>query len=99
MAAVIVTELRVLDQDAFETYRTHAAKAIAAYGGRYVAGGGEIQTLEGSWQPSSILVVEFSSIEQARAWYNSAEYAPALAVRNAALSRNLIIVESYQENA
>lgn len=52
-----------------------------------------MESLEGSWRPRTIITVEFPSIEQARAWYSSTEYALALEVRDKALSRNLILVD------
>lgn len=52
-----------------------------------------MQTLEGDWHPGPLIVVEFPDIERARRWYASAEYAAALEVRDAALSRHLILVE------
>jgi uncharacterized protein (DUF1330 family) len=39
-------------------------------------------------------VVEFSHIERARTWYRTSEYAEAFAVRDEALGRNLILVDS-----
>lgn len=72
--------------------RTRAAASIAQHGGRYLARGGQVEPLEGSWAPRAI-VVEFPSMEQARAWYRSQEYAPALDVRDQALGRNLILVD------
>jgi uncharacterized protein (DUF1330 family) len=54
---------------------------------------GEVQVLEGSWNPNMIVIVEFPNLEQARAWYRSPEYAFALEVRVTALSRNLILVD------
>jgi uncharacterized protein (DUF1330 family) len=74
-----------------------AAEAIAKYGGRYLIRGGEVQTLEGSWNPKNIVVAEFPSPEQARAWYQSQEYARALEVRDRALRRNLIFVDGVGE--
>ena len=41
----------------------------------------------------TIIVVEFSDVERARTWYRSPEYAEALAVRDEALGRNLILVD------
>ena len=52
-----------------------------------------METLEGDWQPRPLIVVEFPDIETARRWYRSDEYAAALEVRDAALSRNLILVD------
>jgi uncharacterized protein (DUF1330 family) len=61
----------VRNAEAFQTYRTRAEEAIVKYGGRYLARGGEVQALEGVWSPRNVVIVEFSSMEQARAWYTS----------------------------
>ncbi|MBB4568039.1 DUF1330 domain-containing protein [Rhizobium leucaenae] len=92
MAAYLVSEVTPRDADAFQTYRTKAAASIAQYGGRYLARGGDVDTLEGSWKPRTIIIVEFPDVETARRWYSSSEYA-ALAVQNQALERNLILVD------
>ncbi|HEX4022718.1 MAG TPA: DUF1330 domain-containing protein [Acidobacteriaceae bacterium] len=97
MAAYLISDLTVRNAEAFETYRTRAAKAITKYGGRYLARGGEVQTLEGDWKPKAIVIVEFPSMEQARAWYQSPEYATALEVHDVALARNLILVDGVSE--
>ncbi|HEY2672807.1 MAG TPA: DUF1330 domain-containing protein, partial [Rugosimonospora sp.] len=53
--------------------------------------------LEGSW-PSErrLVIVEFPSMQRAREWYSSPEYAVALAVRQDALARRLLLVESLE---
>jgi uncharacterized protein (DUF1330 family) len=94
MAAYLISDVTMQDAAAFEIYRARAASSIAAHGGRYLVRGGAIEKLEGSWSPRTIVIVEFPTVEQARAWYDSAEYAAALEVRDAALRRNLILVES-----
>jgi uncharacterized protein (DUF1330 family) len=55
--------------------------------------GGAVEPVEGGWTPRMIVVVEFPSMEQARAWYRSPEYAEALKIRQNALTRRLIFVE------
>jgi uncharacterized protein (DUF1330 family) len=60
---------------------------------------GEVQVLEGSWNPNMIVVVEFPGLEQARAWYRSTKYAFALEVHDKALSRNLILVDGVSQPA
>jgi uncharacterized protein (DUF1330 family) len=97
MAAYLISDVNVRNAGAFETYRTRAAESIAKYGGRYLARGGEVQVLEGVWNPRNIIIVEFRSLEQARAWYASTEYAFALEVHDIALERNLILVDGYRE--
>lgn len=93
MAAYVISDLSPRDSAALQTYRTRAAAAIARHGGRYLARLGDVEALEGDWRPKMLVIVEFPTIEQAREWYRSPDYAEALAVRDQALSRNLILVD------
>jgi uncharacterized protein (DUF1330 family) len=61
MAAYLISDITVRDRTAFEIYRTRAADAIDTHGGRYLARLGEVQVLEGSWNPNMIVVVEFQT--------------------------------------
>jgi uncharacterized protein (DUF1330 family) len=91
--AYVISDVTLRDREAVESYRSRAADSIAHYGGRYVARGGTVEILEGDWNPERIIIVEFPDMERARAWYRSPEYAAALEVRDAALTRNLILVD------
>jgi uncharacterized protein (DUF1330 family) len=82
------------DPELFEKYRALAPSTIVQYGGRYLARAGKIQTIEGDWKPKQIVIVEFPTMQRALEWYRSSEYAEALKVREKALSRNLIFVDS-----
>lgn len=93
MPAYVIAEVRIRDAAAVEAYRSRAAASIAQYGGRYLARGGTVEALEDEWRPNRIVIVEFPDIERARAWYRSPEYAAALQIRDAALTRNLILVD------
>jgi uncharacterized protein (DUF1330 family) len=99
LAAFLISDVSVKNAEAFQTYRTRAADSIVKYGGQYLARGGDVQALEGTWSPLTIIIVEFPSVELARTWYRSSEYALALDVRDAALSRNLILVDGISEQA
>ncbi len=93
MAAYIISDVTIHDEANANNYRERAARAIAQHGGKYLARAGAIEVLEGTWSPRAIVIVEFPDMERARKWYHSAEYAEALAFRDAALSRDLILVE------
>ena len=93
MPAYVISDVTIRDAAAVEIYRTRAATSIAQYGGRYLVRGGTIEVLEGDWAPRAIVIAEFPSMERAHAWYHSPEYASALAIRDEALTRNLILVE------
>ena len=48
---------------------------------------------EGGWEPERLVVLEFPSLEQARKWYASPEYAPARALRLKAARSKVLLVE------
>ena len=77
---------------ALEAYRRLAAASIARHGGRYLARGGAMTVLEGEWRAGAVLLA-FPSVGAARAWYSSPDYAEALAHRDAAVERDLVLVD------
>ena len=93
MPAYVISDVRPLDPDAIRAYRDLAQATIAKYGGRYIVRGGAIDRVEGDWNPNMLVVAEFPSMDRAREWYRSPEYAEALKLRETALQRNLIFVE------
>ncbi|UPJ45157.1 DUF1330 domain-containing protein [Bradyrhizobium sp. 40] len=93
MPAYVISEVEARDQAAMEAYRTLAAATIAQYGGRYLVRGGAAELVEGGPPPKTIIIVEFTSMERAREWYASPEYAEALKLRQTALERRLMFVE------
>ena len=93
MSAYIVSEVNVKDTERYERYKTMVAPTLEAYGGRFLVRGGECQTLEGDWRPARMVVIEFDSVERAKAWWASTEYAPAKQVRQAAADAQMIVVQ------
>jgi len=57
-----------------------------------------VETLEGDWQPNVIIIAGFPSMENARAWYNSVEYANALMVKPQAMDRNMVLTAGLPSN-
>jgi uncharacterized protein (DUF1330 family) len=55
-----------------------------------------VEVKEGGWQPKRLVVLEFASMDQARKWYHSPEYAPALALRLKAARSKVLLVEGAQ---
>lgn len=90
--AYVVAQVDVKDPDAYEEYRAQVPATIARYGGEYLARGGKVETLEGEPPLGRVVILRFESVEQAKAWYNSPEYAGPLAIRHrAAVSRSMLV--------
>jgi uncharacterized protein (DUF1330 family) len=93
MPAYVIADVNVTDPKLFEDYKKLVPATVEKYGGRFAVRGGEVECKEGGWKPARLVVLEFPSMEQARKWYDSPEYAPALALRLRAASAKLIFVE------
>ncbi len=93
MAAYLIANVRVTDPDAYEEYRTRVPAVIAAYGGRYLVRGGAVQHLEGDADPQRVVVLEFPDMAQLRAFYESPEYRPLIAIRQQTSRSSLFAVE------
>ncbi len=93
MSAYVIVELNVTDAKLYDEYKKLVPATVEKYGGRFAVRGGKVDSMEGGWNPARIVVLEFPSMEKARAWYGSPEYAPALAMRLKAANAKLILVE------
>jgi uncharacterized protein (DUF1330 family) len=91
--AYVISEVSIVNEEQAARYRELAETSIAAYGGRYIVRGAVIDAVEGAASAGRLVIVEFASMEQARAWYASSSYAPARALRETALDRRLLFVE------
>ena len=99
MPAYLISQITVRDAATYERYKQLAPPSIAVYGGRYVVRGGATETLEGSWRPPRLVILEFPSIERARAWWNSPEYAAAKALRQTCADTEMLVVDGLSEAA
>lgn len=93
MSAYVVVQIAVQDPAAYERYKAMAPPSIATYGGRYIVRGGPCEILEGGWQPPRLVVLEFPTSAQARAWWSSPEYAPAKALRQSCARTEMLLIE------
>ena len=92
MSAYVAVDIEIHDPATYERYKQLAPPSIAAYGGRYLARGGETRVLEGDWRPARFVILEFPSLEQAESWWNSAEYAEAKALRQSCSATQMLLV-------
>jgi uncharacterized protein (DUF1330 family) len=94
MTAYVIVDIEVTDTVGYEEYKKLAPAAVQLYGGRYLARGGTNETLEGDWHSQRLVILEFESIEKAKAWVNSPEYAPARALRHKYAKSRMIVTEN-----
>ncbi len=93
MPAYLVARIRVTDPEKYRGYMALSPAAIEKHGGRFLARGGEVVTLEGEPEERRVVIVEFPSLEAARAFYDSPEYREARAAREGAAEAQFFVVE------
>ena len=52
--------------------------------------------IEGKWHGTRTVIIEFDSVEAAKAWYNSDEYQAVVGLRHAAAESNAVIVAGFE---
>jgi uncharacterized protein (DUF1330 family) len=93
VAAYVIVQVEVNDPVRYEDYKMMVPPSLAKFGGRFLVRGGKTHTLEGKWAPKRFVMVEFPSVEQAKAWWASPEYAEAKALRQATAESMMIVAE------
>ncbi|MFZ9252642.1 MAG: DUF1330 domain-containing protein [Hylemonella sp.] len=93
MPAYIINDMAITDPQGFEEYKKLSPATVTAYGGRFLARGGEMEYVEGDWQPRRLVVLEFPSMDQAKAWLESPEYAHARRLRQISAKSRMVIVD------
>jgi len=93
-AYVIVRVSEVRDTGWRAEYGPKTTALIQKHSGKFLASSGAKESLEGSGKlPSNIIVIEFPSMDHAKAWYNDPEYAPLIKLRQSGASAEIVLVE------
>lgn len=95
MAAYLIAQLSFTDPSYMKEYREGVVPLIKKHGGNQLVGGAPVEKLEGDWElPDRVIVIEFPTLEQARAWYDDPNYAPLIKLRQSGAISKLMLAES-----
>ncbi len=99
VAYVISAVEGFVDETAVKRYAEITGPAIEQFGGRFIVSNAETMVVEGELDSNRLSMVEFPSMEAARAWYDSPEYAKARALTPTTFKgRLLLFVEGNKVN-
>lgn len=95
MPAFLIADAFPHDADAYRAsgYLEAAVRTAAAHGGRYRVRGGEMTPLEGEWDLRRVVITEFPTMSDLRAWYDDPEYQKWIPVRQRLTESRLLAVE------
>ena len=92
---VILTE-DIHDEAGMVAYGKASTAPVIEFGGKPLVVDEQVEVLEGEWHGTRTVIVEFASVEQARAWYESDGYQAARPLRQAAANCNVAILSGFE---
>jgi uncharacterized protein (DUF1330 family) len=93
MPAYVIARVQVTDWERYREYMKHTPQTISQFGGRFIARGGETVSLEGPAETYRVVILEFPSLQQAKAWYHSDEYQALKTMRAGAATASFLAVD------
>ena len=91
--------IQINDQEKFQAYAAKAGPAIAAGGGKFLARGGRVKTLEG-YDQGRVVIIEFPDFDTALKTYHSPAYEDAHShILNGTVERDTFVVEGVEDLA
>ena|ERR1700737_4398243 len=91
--AFLVAEVGVKDADAYKTYASRVQSTLDPYGGKFVAKGGQTETLEGASPAGGVVIIEFPSMQDARQFWDSPAYREILPIRLKSATSRIYLTE------
>ena len=94
MSAYVIVGVDVTEPKEYAEYSRGVPATLEPYQGRFVVRGGAFEVLEGEFASPRIVVLTFPSVEQAKAWHESAAYQAILPIRKRnARTHFMVVVE------
>jgi uncharacterized protein (DUF1330 family) len=92
MPAYVLAEIEIINPDGYKEYTKVVPATIEQYGGKFLHRGGEITKFEGEWPERRRVLLEFPSVDAAKKWWDSSEYAKPKEMRKAASKGRLLLL-------
>ncbi|MGB0936739.1 MAG: DUF1330 domain-containing protein [Colwellia sp.] len=99
MKHLLIVETKITDPSWVQEYLVNVTPLLAKYSGKYLTRSSNIEVLEGNNKPQYSLVAEFTSKDNALAFYTSEEYAPYKAARQNGSSSKFLLIPIENETA
>ena len=91
--AYLILDFKITDMTAFMEYVHKIPPYIEKHSGKYIVEGVKPKIIEGIWEPETIVLLEFSSKENAENFLDDPEIQDLFKIRHRATNSNLVLVE------
>ena len=90
--AYMVFNVQVTNAQQYDAYRVFSGQAMQEFNAEVLVRGGEMTVLEGQMFPRTV-ILKFTSVAQAQAFYDSQTYSKGRELRKDAAIANIAIIE------
>jgi len=94
--AYTIEEVEVTDSATYQKYLTASASAIPVAGGRFIVRGGTTSVVNGA-PPKRIAVIQWESMEKAKAYFESDAYKRLIPIRDKSSNFRAFVIEGAVE--
>jgi len=95
MPAYIIARVEVTDWSRYREYTKATPAVIEQFGGKFIVRGGDVVTLEGPEDTRRVVIIEFPSLERAKAFWHSKEYSQVRKLREGAAVGQFMAIDGY----
>ena len=93
MPAYVIVDIQVKDPEGYQDYIKQVPAMVAKHGGKYLARGGSPKVMEGDWDPTRLVLLEFPDRESAEAFYNDPAYTEIKQIRHRTTTSNMAVFD------
>lgn len=93
MSHYLIAQIEIADRNEYAKYEAGFVDIFKKYDGRVLGFDESPEVLEGEWDYTRTVLIEFPSEESALAWYRSDEYQALATHRFAASTANTVLIK------
>ena len=91
--AYMIIAIDIHDEGVLDSYRDQAMPLLQEFGAELIAATENFELSDGAWPRKRIVLLKFSTLDQANAFWNAPDYQPMKALRETASEQDTILVE------
>ena len=96
MSVYFIASLKIKDEAGYQDYCQAMHGDMASFSGKYLALDSQPEVLEGQWNYTRCVLIEFESEAALRHWYDSPEYQAIIDLRKNSTDGDIIIAHGVQ---
>jgi uncharacterized protein (DUF1330 family) len=98
MSHYFIAHIKINNPKEYQKYLDKAGDIFKIYKGKYLVSDDVPEILEGTWDYTRTVVIEFNNEQDFKFWYYSDEYQEILKYRLSAAECNTVLVKSLNKN-